>query len=197
MSISDRLKTFTTSSHQKVEKSVVGLIQSLETTADYGFLLGLFYSYFGGLEHLIEPLGVEKFLPDYDERRKAKIIRQDLLALHDPYHEICQKDQMPFIDNPFTALGVLYVMEGSTLGGVYIVKMIQKKLSGNENIFHFFSGYGDRNPLMWNRFKNALDRSTVNEEEMALILSGAEETFHSFYEWINVNQNANRRFNKL
>ena len=191
MTISDRLKTFTTSSHQKLEKSVVGLIHTLQTSKDYSYLLGLFYSYFGGLERVIEPQGVEKYLSDYDERRKAKLILEDLSALHVSNPELCEKNQLPVIDSPFRALGALYVMEGSTLGGVYIVKMIQKKLSGKENIFHFFSGYGDRNPLMWNRFKNALNHSTADEEEMRLILSGAEDTFHSFYEWINENQNAN------
>jgi heme oxygenase len=191
LTISDRLKTFTTSSHQKLEKSVVGLIHTLQTSKDYSYLLGLFYSYFGGLERLIEPQCIEKYMSDYDERRKAKLILEDLSALHVSNSELCEKNQLPIIDTPFRALGALYVMEGSTLGGVYIVKMIQKKLSGKENIFHFFSGYGDRNPLMWNRFKNALDHSTADEEEMTLILYGAEDTFHSFYEWINVNQNAN------
>ena len=191
MIISDRLKSFTASSHQKLEKSVLGLIHTLQTSADYSYLLGLFYSYFGGLESLIRAQGVEKYLPDYNERRNVKSILEDLLALHVSNPVICQKNQLPIIDSPFRALGAFYVMEGSTLGGVYIIKMIQKKLSGKENIFHFFSGYGDRNPLMWNRFKNALDHSTADEEEMALILSGAEDTFHSFYEWINVNQNAN------
>jgi heme oxygenase (biliverdin-IX-beta and delta-forming) len=192
LSISDRLKTFTTLSHQKLEKSIVGLIHDLQTSPDYSYLLGLFYSYFGGMERLIVRQDIKKYLPDYDERRKAKLILEDLLALHISSPDFCQKDTLPVIDSPFRALGALYVMEGSTLGGVYIVKMIQKKLSAKENIFHFFSGYGDRNPLMWNRFKNALDHSTADAEEMALILSGAEDSFHKFYEWINMNQNANR-----
>ena len=191
MIISDRLKTFTASSHQKLEKSVVGLIHGLQTSADYSYLLGLFYSYFSGLERLIKSQGIEKYLPDYNERRKAKLILEDLLALHASNPEICQQNQLPFIVSPFQALGALYVIEGSTLGGVYIVKMIQKKISVKENIFHFFSGYGDRNPLMWNRFKNALNHSTADEKEMALIVSGAEDGFHKFYEWINANQNGN------
>ena len=173
-----------------MEKSVLGLIDRLHTTKDYSYLLGLFYSYFGGLERLIELREIEKYLPDYDERRKAKLILEDLLALNTSNPEICRQDHLPFIESPFQALGALYVMEGSTLGGVYIVKMIQRKLSGNENIFHFFSGYGDRNPMMWDRFKKALDNSTVEEEDVALIVSGAEETFHKFYEWIK-NKNGN------
>jgi heme oxygenase (biliverdin-IX-beta and delta-forming) len=175
-----------------LEKSVSGLINKLHTSEDYSYLLGLFYSYFGGLEHLIGHQNVEKYLPDYHERRNAKSILEDLLALHVSNPEICQKDQLPFIDSPFQALGALYVMEGSTLGGVYIVKMIQKKLPGKETSFHFFSGYSERNPLMWNRFKDALDNATTDEEEMALILSGAEDTFHKFYDWINGNKNGNR-----
>ena len=169
----------------------MGHIHTLQTSADYSYLLGLFYSYFGGLERLIEHQGIEKYLPDYVDRRKAKLILEDLLALHVSNPEICQHVQLPVIESPFRALGALYVMEGSTLGGVHITKMIQKKLSGNENIYHFFSGYGDRNPLMWNRFKNALDHSTADEDEIAFILSGAEDTFHRFYEWINVHQNGN------
>lgn len=191
MTISGRLKIFTASSHQKLEKSVVGLIQKLQTSEDYSHILGLFYSFFGGLEPLIQSQGVEKYLPDYNERRKVKLILEDLLALQVSNPEICKNDHLPFIASPFEALGALYVIEGSTLGGVYIVKMIQRKLSGKENIFHFFSGYGDRNPLMWNRFKNALDHSAAFEEERAFILSGAENTFHRFYEWINLNQNGN------
>jgi heme oxygenase len=197
LSISDRLKTYTFSSHQKLEKSIVGLIHSLRTSTDYSYLLNLFYGYFGGLECLIEQQDIKKYLPDYDDRRKAILLLEDLGALGVTHPEICEKQDLPSIEDSFRALGALYVMEGSTLGGVYIIKMIQKKLSGNENIFHFFSGYGDRNPLMWNHFKNALDHSTVDEEEMALILSGAEDSFHRFYEWINVNQNGNYRLNKL
>jgi heme oxygenase (biliverdin-IX-beta and delta-forming) len=187
LTTSDRLKTSTTSSHQNLEKSVLQLIQEIKTSADYGYLLGLFYSYFGGLELLLNASAVKNYVPDYDERRKAGLLKEDLLNLKISNPEICAKEDLPPIESPFQALGALYVMEGSTLGGVYIIKMIQKKLAGNENSLHFFSGYGDRNPLMWNRFKNALDQSTKNEDEMALIISGAEDTFHRFYEWINRN----------
>ena len=120
-------------------------------------------------------------------RRKSKSITEDLIYLKVSNPAIAAPVYLPVIADVFQALGALYVMEGSTLGGVYIVKMIQKKLPGNENSFRFFSGYGDRNSMMWSRFKNALDKSTTNENEMARILSGAEETFHAFFEWIKRN----------
>jgi heme oxygenase len=189
--ITERLKASTALAHQKLEKSVLGLIQELQTSKDYGNLLGLFYSYFGGLESLIDVRTVEKYLPDYNERRKSLWLLEDLLHMKKQHPEICLQTDLPLIKNPYQALGALYVMEGSTLGGVYIIKMIQRKIPGNGKGFHFFTGYGDRNALMWDRFKNALDHATTRDEDILMIISGAEMTFHSFYEWIKKNQHGN------
>jgi heme oxygenase (biliverdin-IX-beta and delta-forming) len=190
LAIAERIKTITAYSHQTLEKSIVSLIRELETAQDYIDLLSLFYSYFGGVEGLMAEYNLVNDLPDYYERRKAVIISEDILALGGKIPQICEPPYLPRITGRFQALGALYVLEGSTLGGVHIVKMIRNKLPQTENAFSFFSAYGNQTLTMWHKFKYKLDRCTEIENDIALILSGAEDTFNKFEKWIKTDHEA-------
>jgi heme oxygenase len=195
--ISERLKAFTAASHQRIEKSIVGLIQDLETPEDYIHLLGLFYSYFGGLEQLVDEQHLRGNLPDIGERRKALCLSEDINTLRGRVPEIAQNEYLPVIDNCFQAFGALYVIEGSTLGGVHIVKMIRRKIKSEENVFRFFSGYGEQTFCMWDKFKHVLDGLSQHEDDIAQILTGAEDTFQKFGKWINSNSYGKAGFKQL
>jgi heme oxygenase len=188
LNLSEQIKIFTASSHQKLEKSIVRLIRLLETKQDYIHLLGLFYSYFGGVECLVESQDLNINLPDFMERRKASYISEDILVLQGEVPELVHGNRLPKVEDAFQALGALYVLEGSTLGGVHIGKMIQKKLPDCENAFRFFSGYGEQNMNMWEKFKEVLNGITGSENNVNSVLSGAEDTFQKFGEWINFNE---------
>ena len=188
MNTAERVKAFTALSHRTLEKLIVELIRDLQTRDDYTHLLGLFYSYFSGIENLIVLQNFGPEFPDFYERRKALLISHDISALQGQVQGIVQNKFLPEIRNSFQAFGALYVLEGSTLGGPHIVQMIQKKLGLKEDVFRFFSGYGDQNIAMWEKFKRVLNSLSESEDDINTVLTGAEDTFQKFGEWIKSNK---------
>ena len=89
-------------------------------------------------------------LPDYDKRRSASYLKADIEALGATTDELPEA-QAPQITNAAEAMGALYVLEGSIMGGPYIVQMLQKR--GIEKGFSFFSGYGADSGHMWKAFR--------------------------------------------
>jgi heme oxygenase (biliverdin-IX-beta and delta-forming) len=187
MIISEEIKAFTAQSHRIVEKLITDQIRSIVTCKDYAHLLGLFLNYFGAVEILTDKHISKAYLPDARERRKTDLISQDLLSLKVNIHTKLKPELLPSIKDRYNAFGALYVIEGSTLGGLHISKMIRKRLPDLTNAFLFFEGYGERTIDMWNRFKNILDNIDGNQDEINGIIYGAQDTFLKFAEWINSN----------
>ena len=182
---SERLKAFTSSNHQELEKLLVGHIRSINTREAYSDLLQLFPNYFGAIEAQVDPLIGPAVLADYTQRRKTKSLENDIIALGGTANRNIQAEDVPEITNILQAFGALYVMEGSTLGGPHIVRMIQKKLdTADLKGFSFFQSYGDDMMLMWEKFKQVLDLQAKNEAEQQVILDAANETFLKFKLWI-------------
>ena len=172
--------------HQLLEKMVLRQIQLITETEDYTRLLDLFYSYFGALELLIAEYISPEYLPDLSKRRKADLITQDILSLNGRVPQLSESTALPVIKNNYQAFGALYVIEGSSLGGIHIAKMIQKKLPGID-AFLFFSGYGDKTHEKWNQFKHILDQLPGSPANINQIITGALDTFLKFAEWIRSN----------
>jgi len=183
---SERLKAFTAANHQELEKILVGHMRTISSSKGYAALLELFYNYFGGLEAKISQNINASNLADYLQRRKSKSLETDIIALGGMPDKTILADDLPEINNPLQAFGALYVMEGSTLGGPHIIRMIQKKLDTTEaKGFSFFESYGADMMLMWDKFKEVLDQQANNEMEQQVILDAANETFLKFKCWID------------
>src|ERR1700753_1100409 len=128
--LSEILKQETLSAHQELEKKLVAKMREMKSLDDYARLLQLFFAFFGGLEKLIEPYIDEGILPDYPERRKTAAIVADLELLNSAIPATA--DELPEVTGTAQALGALYVMEGSTLGGQHIRKMLARQLRTEE-----------------------------------------------------------------
>jgi heme oxygenase len=85
------------------------------------------------------------------------------------------------VNGIFEAIGCLYVIEGSTLGGQIILHSVQKSLNldagGGVKFFH---GYGARTPGMWKSFISALDSIPPTGEAADAVEQGAMQTFLAF-----------------
>lgn len=184
-SLSDQLKEQTLVQHQELEKQVVAVIKSINTRDDYKRLLTLFYTYFGGVELLVDKSLDTESMPDYKERRKTASLAHDLQHLGSALPPLVDGTALPSIANHLQALGAMYVMEGSTLGGMHISKMISKRLPGeNADAFTFFNGYLDNTQQMWQKFKTTIDSGIVKPDEMDIVITAANETFKKFAEWV-------------
>ncbi|RYF86362.1 MAG: heme oxygenase, partial [Chitinophagaceae bacterium] len=102
----------------------------------------MFYGYYHPLEKGIARFLDESVLPDLAERRSADLILDDLRAMNLPL-EIEEDSDAPVIESRADTLGALYVMEGSSLGGKVICKMIAGNLNyPDHSALSFFYGYG-------------------------------------------------------
>ena len=182
--LAEQLKKDTLTNHQQLEKMLVGRMKAIRTTQDYINLLQLFYSYFGGLEKLIDQHLDKSILPDYDQRRKSASLAHDITTLGGMPQELASGASLPQISNALQAMAALYVIEGSTLGGKFISKMIAQQLKITDSAgLSFFNSYGDNTDAMWNIFKSTLDNQSTQPQENMLVIQAANDTFARFKAW--------------
>lgn len=182
--LAEQLKKDTLTNHQQLEKMLVGRMKAIRSKEDYINLLQLFYSYFGGLEKLIDLHLDKSALPDYDQRRKSASLAHDISALGEVPQEVATGAALPAVTNHLQAMAALYVIEGSTLGGKFISKMIAQQLNITDGAgLLFFNSYSDNTEAMWNMFKEVLNKQSTSAIESAEVISAANETFARFKAW--------------
>ncbi len=182
--LAEKLKKDTLQSHQQLEKMLVGRMKAIRSKEDYVKLLQLFYSYFGGLETLIDQHIGQPELNDYAERRKTQALADDIKALGGKPMPKADGENLPEINNALQAFAALYVIEGSTLGGKIISKMMAQQLGVNDGKgLSFFNGYGEDTDNKWEYLKNALNKLTKSSDKDKLVTDSANETFDKFKQW--------------
>lgn len=176
--ISQSLKQSTKDAHLLLEKKVIARLKNIKAQKDYGELLQYFYVYFSALEQLISPFITADVLPDIAKRRKVDLLRQDILTTG-ANPEVVIPYTLPNVSSVEQALGVMYVMEGSTLGGAVIVNMLRDKMGFAQGL-SFFSGYGSDTKDMWARFVNTINEYNRTELQAEQMIQAANETFLHF-----------------
>ena len=204
--INEQLKESTQPSHQALEKKMVSMIRKIHTRQDYVKFLKLMYGYYSALEKRVQEYVSEL---EIGKRRKAERLLEDISYFESmtTSGESSSRDsrttasfeeslpqgtlpdaswnELPAIRSHAEALGAMYVMEGSTMGGKIIARMIegQAGISGPSG-FSFFNGYGEETGRMWEEFKVFLNRPLDEMEKLNMILT-ANRTFITFYNWID------------
>lgn len=172
-----RLKEATKTAHQALEKKVILQLKAIRSEADYATFLQAFYQYFKALERKISAFINAGVVPDLSSRRNSSYLKADLQDLGFDYkqeHTLA----LPTIESLPQALGAMYVMEGSIMGGAIIVEMLRKY--GIANGFSFFSGYGAATGEMWNNFVTILNESLKSTAAQQQAVNAANETFEKF-----------------
>ena len=184
--LSDHLKEQTKTQHQMLEKQIIPLIKAIRITKDYSDLLMYFYTFFGGLELLVDGALHTACLPDYLQRRKISLLSNDLHAMDVPVQPFANGKDLPTIGSHLQALGAMYVMEGSTLGGQHISKMINDQIN-QVTALAFFNAYKSETQNMWTAFKSAIDEMLLDSSEEAVVIKAANDTFTRFSAWLTHN----------
>ncbi len=188
--LSQQLKEETVTTHRQLEGMMIPAIKNIQTREDYIQLLLLFYTFFGGLELLIANTINVAALTDYAERRKIALIQADLHQLSvERLPAFCGDSILPTVTDSNAAWGALYVMEGSTLGGGVISKMIMERLPPEfKGAVSFFTSYGADTMRMWNAFKHSLDSAELDGAAQVKVIAAANQTFACFAKWIRQQQ---------
>jgi len=175
--LSEKIKEETKSAHLSLEKLVVQQLKSIKNNEDYGNFLKKFYTYFSQVEKVISPYITSQLLPDYADRRNSSYLENDIKALGFDVDETMTV-AVPKIDNEVAALGALYVMEGSIMGGRIIIQMLEK-LGVTEGV-SFFSGYGAETGQKWGVFTKVMNDTAKTEQDEEQAVNTANETFQLF-----------------
>ena len=174
--LSEKIKEATKQPHQELEKVVVQKLKAIRSEADYIEFLSSFYAYFSSLEKAFKPFITSDVLPDYHTRRTSAYLKKDIEELGGTVAELSAV--VPTITNTQEAIGALYVMEGSIMGGSAIVKILEK--AGITRGVSFFSGYGAETGQKWGAFTSIMNRVAQTEEEQNQAIETAKETFSLF-----------------
>jgi heme oxygenase len=188
---SSKVKDRTSSLHQELESLLIPELQTIRSADEYERILQWFYGFIFPLENSIEQKIKPQILPDIAERKKSQLILQDLVALGSSITDIPINHDLPNIQHQEHAIGAMYVLEGSTLGGKIIANMLTKNAASFKNSIHYFTAYGKETGSKWRIFLEHMNQyqSTAQVET---IIETANETFLKFRNWIRHNQHTTK-----
>lgn len=185
------LKSQTRPQHDSVEQNRFGkaMMDGTLSKQDYLLFLQKFYGFHVPLEQELERFSWETLGITFEERRKVSLLTNDLKALGMTGAEIAAlplAGALPAMNSLEDAIGVMYVMEGSTLGGQIQSRQVQKMFGFDaENGAAYFSSYGANVGVMWKACCEAIVK--VADDNLAkedVIIASAQRTFAALEEWL-------------
>lgn len=187
MDILERVREETRGSHDRLEAVALSdrIMEGSLQPEEYKKLLLVHCLVHRELEALLEKRGVREHFPElqFDERKKMPLLQKDVeeLAIGEEALALPAAGQLPRAEEPYGALGCMYVMEGATLGGNVIVKSLRKNehLSGIKN-FHYFGCYGGDTGRRWKIFLEVLKEKGKEAEAQQQIVEAAKATYGFF-----------------
>jgi heme oxygenase len=182
-----RLKTATNETHERLDKSIM-MQNPFESRDRYGLFVKVQYLFHREIDSLYANPILDGMLPDLSGRRRFTLIERDLadLGMASP-----KADEAPVfatdadVDIP-TALGWLYVAEGSNLGAAFLLKEAEKLgLSETLGARHLAAAPEGRG-LHWRTFTVALDTLQMAGPEEKRVIDGARAAFMRVQKLVDV-----------
>ncbi|MGE8451123.1 MAG: biliverdin-producing heme oxygenase [Pseudomonadales bacterium] len=181
------LRAGTAKLHNGLEKRLPFFSDRLDTTV-FRQLMQAYYGFYRPLENALLDSAVTPIDLDLLSRLKAPTLRNDLhtLGLSAEAIErlpICQT--LPAISCRATCLGVLYVLEGATLGGQILRREMAARLGLNaDNGAAFLDIYGADTGRRWRDFIACLSSRYLDSDEREAVVMAAQATFDCFERWL-------------
>lgn len=179
----EALKTRTQEWHARTERDLA-LADPALTLAEYQRLLGRFWGFHAPLEaRLAAHQGALGGL-DLTERRRTPALEADLRHFGLDPATLPRCGALPEVGSRAQALGCLYVLEGSTLGG----QMLARHFAGHFGLTveagcAFFAGYGALTGDRWRAFLAVLSAAELTDDEREAALGAATDTFRCLHAW--------------
>lgn len=157
----EKLKSYTASFHTALEntKLAKSLADGTVTRSDYQRYLQYLAAIHAKLENQIQQFPEwENFSIEISQRVRYPLLQQDLASLG------CLESDtltLPSLEVPWsfaTAVGVMYVLEGSTMGGRILTQRLSH-IIGKDGVpsTRYFQAYGDLTMSRWSEYCTFLD----------------------------------------
>jgi heme oxygenase len=178
------LRTGTAAEHADLERSLDLLDPALDRTRLTGVLArmhGFWLTAEAGLDAWAARFPADADRVSWDSRRRADLFAADLETLGALGAD--RRPDLPVPADTDEALGRLYVLEGSTLGGVFIDRHLAAlpELAGLR--LRAFSPYGAETGVMWHGFRRATRERVADGGDAGTIVAAARQTFGELAAW--------------
>lgn len=180
-----RLKEETADLHLRAETHV-HILDGGATVEDYRAYLGAMLGFHAPIERALagDPaLAAAGF--DAPARHKRAWLAADLRALGDDPARWPACAALPDVGVPTRAVGAAYVLEGSMLGGRYILAKLPPALAAlRGRATAFLDGYGAETGARWRGFGAVVERLVRTPGDTDLAVAGARDTFARLIDWL-------------
>lgn len=176
------LRAATRPAHDRLEGGLGLLDERLDLMA-YREVIARLHGFWRGWQPRMAALMRDEAL--LAPRRRLHLLEADLVALGVPATavETLPACPLPVLRDAAEALGSLYVLEGSTLGGQVIRRNVERRLGlDGQRGCAYFAGYGAETGLMWRAFLARLDAAPP--ADAGRIAQGASATFERLAWWL-------------
>lgn len=180
--LSHSLKEGTGPAHERLDSAIMDC-EPFSSRDRYMLFLKAQHAFHRDIHSLYDREAVSARLPGFAGCDRLERIEQDMIDLGEtvPHYEAGPLFASGArIDVP-SALGWIYVAQGSNLGAAFLLKHAQELgLSETFGARHLAAAPEGRG-LHWRRFTAALDAPEISEEEIEKAISGANAAFDRFY----------------
>lgn len=190
--VRDRLRAQTRCVHEQLHhhSTFVDLFKNTISLDDYKALILRFYGFYVPLERAIERVfaGMSNDSSPYFYKTRAHHLKIDLRDLGFDPSEI---KNAPLCGDVFDVVsktslgGVLYVIEGSTLGAAPIDRAAQRLLSGDVlDGRRFWAWCRSQNKNRWSLTNDYIETLETNGIAFGHLARGANDTFQALADWL-------------
>ena len=171
------LKLATSAAHANLESLLArrGYFDSRERYIGY---LQRFLAFQNEAECILNAALATMIIPDWKERRRAHLARADLQVLGATEGSLpVSCGRLPVMALPEQILGIAYVLEGSTLGGAYLLKQLAPLGITATHGGSYLASYGSHRGQMWQRFITTLEDAYARRANVESVTSAALAAF--------------------
>jgi heme oxygenase len=179
-----RLRTATAEVHEDVERSLDLLDPGLDRfrlTEVLERMRGFWTAAEAGLDGWAARTPHDADAVAWPRRRRAALFAADLDALGGTATD--EAPELPAVAGTDAALGRLYVLEGSTLGGVFIDRHLASLPHLSDVRIRAFSPYGSETGAMWAAFRRGTRDRVARGGDPDVMIWSARATFRTLAEW--------------
>jgi heme oxygenase len=179
----ENLRTITAQEHEALEALPVSvsILNPKVTNEEYGLYLALMRDIVKDAEQNVFPV-LKNIVSDLPQRLRLDFIENDIQTIG---YNKAPANATPLSSDertktPAFALGIFYVLEGSTLGGRVILKNINAALGYDaQKGARYFEGYGGETGSTWRRFLGEFSAYEAQNNTAEAIIAGANFAYQT------------------
>lgn len=107
-----------------------------------------------------------------------RLLIPDIAAAHEHARTIAERIRLYRVEQPTDLLGILYVLEGTTLGNtVHLPDVLKAFGSRTSGAAHYYTGYGDMTGTYWREFCDTMNALPIDPDGCKRLIQVALDFF--------------------